>query len=113
MVYLHAYRAQQCLAIYSCMVLIASIHLPTAAVVPAKLSYLPPHHSSHLSIYPIYFQQERTGAEPEEGSTAVGTSAVQQVEEAFGVPVVSVVGLSHLTEYLAAKGDSVGANAEV
>lgn len=57
--------------------------------------------------------QERTGAEPEEGSTAVGTSAVQQVEEAFGIPVVSVVGLSHLTEFLAAKGDSVGANAEV
>lgn len=60
-----------------------------------------------------FLYQERTGAEPEEGSTGVGTSAVQQVEEAFGVPVVSVVGLSHLTEYLAAKGDSAGANAEV
>eukprot|EP00904_Undaria_pinnatifida_P006187 jgi/Undpi1/2699/HiC_scaffold_14.g06077.m1 len=57
-------------------------------------------------------RQERTGAEPEEGSTEVGTSAVQQVEEAFGIPVVSVVGLSHLTEYLAAKGDAGGANAQ-
>lgn len=43
----------------------------------------------------------------------MGTSAVQQVEEAFGIPVVSVVGLSHLTEYLAAKGDAGGANAQV
>lgn len=53
--------------------------------------------------------QEKTGAESALGST----SAVQQVEEAFGVPVVSVVGMSHLTEYMASKEDAAGANAQV
>lgn len=61
--------------------------------------------------------QERTGVEPAEGqvdaSEMASTSAVQQVEEAFGIPVVSVVGLSHLTAYIASKGDNGGADAEV
>lgn len=61
--------------------------------------------------------QERTGAVPSEGQEGGGglasTSAVQQVEEAYGVPVVSVVGLSHLTAYMASKGDHGGADAEV
>lgn len=57
--------------------------------------------------------QERTGAGVEEGGEVSGTSAVQQVEEAFGIPVVSVVGLTHLTEFMAAKGSASGTNAEV
>ena len=40
-------------------------------------------------------------------------SAIQQVEEAFGVPVVSVVALSHLTEFMAARGDTAGVDVEV
>lgn len=38
---------------------------------------------------------------------------MQQVEEAFGIPVVSVVGLSHLMAYIASKGNNGGADAEV
>ena len=53
--------------------------------------------------------QEKTGAE----DASASTSAVQEVEEAFGVPVVSVVGMSHLTEYMASQEDAAGANAEV
>ncbi|CAB1115864.1 unnamed protein product [Ectocarpus sp. CCAP 1310/34] len=54
--------------------------------------------------------QEKTGAESVIGTT----SAVQQVEEECGVPVVSVVGMSHLTEYMASKENATpGANAQV
>lgn len=61
---------------------------------------------------PANIRQERTGAETEEAS-AVGLSAVQQVKNAFGVPVQCVVTLSHLMEFMAAKGDTGGADAEV
>lgn len=47
--------------------------------------------------------------EVEEGTT----SAVHQVQETFGVPVVSVVGMSHLTEYMASKEEAAGVNAQV
>ncbi|CAM9223990.1 unnamed protein product, partial [Ectocarpus sp. 13 AM-2016] len=54
-------------------------------------------------------RQEKTGAESVIGTT----SAVQQVEEECGVPVVSVVGMSHLTEYMASKENATpGANAQ-
>lgn len=54
--------------------------------------------------------QEKTGAEGVIGTT----SAVQQVVEECGVPVVSVVGMSHLTEYMASKENATpGANAQV
>lgn len=63
-----------------------------------------------LCLYPINRVQERTGAE----DALATTSAVQQVEQAFGVPVVSVVGMSHLTEYMASQEDAVGGvNAQV
>lgn len=55
------------------------------------------------------YVQEKTGAE----DAMASTSAVQQVEEAFGVPVVSVVTFAHLTEYMASQEDAAGANAQV
>lgn len=68
-----------------------------------------PHRGLSLIPWDI---QEVTGAEPEEGSETVGTSAVQQVEDTFGIPVVSVVNLSHLMEFVAAE-DAGGASADV
>ncbi|CAM9942351.1 unnamed protein product, partial [Scytosiphon promiscuus] len=42
------------------------------------------------------------------GHTHATTSAVQQVEEEAGVPVVSVIKMSHLTDYMASKEDAAG-----
>lgn len=70
---------------------------------------IPPVPSFSVRVKKTKCMKEKTGAE----SALASTSAVQQVEEAFGVPVVSVVGMSHLTDYMASQQDAVGANAQV
>jgi orotate phosphoribosyltransferase len=53
-------------------------------------------------------RQERTGpgASAAEDEAASPSSAVQAVEAEFGVPVVAIVGLSHLIAFAAQRGGS-------